>query len=102
MIKRRNRPLEGWPYPHFFDARYGDRWNTGGGTWSDHTIAKFNPKAIIFSDNTLNGQTDREVVSTITVDVDVVVEQDQIRSNQEFTCEGPFLPSFEGGAVVPG
>ena len=92
MIESSDFPLERWANPYLFDAWKRRRRNT--------TVTQFDSKAIALLDESFNGQPNWEVVNRISIDIDVIVEQDNLSSNKKFTGEGSFNPCFMGRAIV--
>ena len=54
------------------------------------------------SDQALNGQANRQVVASIAINVDVIVEQHKVCADEQFTCECTILPCLKGWAIVAG
>ena len=82
-------PLEGGFEPNF-------RW-----CWDD-AVAGFNAPTLALCGDALNGQSHRDVVRVVAVNVDVIFKQHQIGPNQQFTREGTGIPGLVRRAVVSG
>ena len=92
-VQSAHRPLEGRSYPEF-----------GRQAWSarNGVVARLNTKALAKRGEPLKGEADRQIIGPITVDIDVVLEQDQVGAHKQFARERPLVPSLVGRSVVAG
>ena len=86
-------PLEGRANPQL----RRNPWCTRNGV-----VAGFDTEALTEGRQTFQSQPDREVVCTISIDVDVVHEQHKVRADQQLAREGALVPCLIGGAIVAG